>query len=85
MLGFLPGFAYLGDLPEALRLPRLEIPRVRLPAGSVAIAAEYTAVYPRPSPGGWHLLGTTRAVMFDPDRSPPALFQPGAHVRFVPA
>jgi allophanate hydrolase subunit 1 len=53
-----------------------------VPAGSVAIAAEYTAVYPRASPGGWHLLGTTDEVMFDPDRASPALFEPGARVRF---
>jgi allophanate hydrolase subunit 1 len=55
-----------------------------VPAGAVAIAAEYTAVYPRPSPGGWHLLGTTDVVMFDPHRSPPVLFEPGSRVRFVP-
>jgi KipI family sensor histidine kinase inhibitor len=83
--GFTPGFGYLRGLDARLHIPRRATPRTRVPAGSVAIAAEYTAVYPRPSPGGWHLLGTTRAVMFDPDRSPPALFQPGAHVRFVPA
>ena len=83
--GFAPGFGYLRGLDDRLHIPRRATPRTRVPMGSVAIAAEYTAVYPRPSPGGWHLLGTTRAVMFDPDRSPPALLQPGAHVRFVPA
>jgi KipI family sensor histidine kinase inhibitor len=83
--GFAPGFGYLRGLDARLELPRRATPRTRVPAGSVAIAAEYTAVYPRPSPGGWHLLGTTDRVMFDPDRSPPALFQPGAHVRFVAA
>jgi KipI family sensor histidine kinase inhibitor len=81
--GFTPGFGYLRGLDAALHLPRRATPRTRVPAGSVAIAAEYSAVYPRPSPGGWHLLGITDRVTFDPDRSPPALFQPGARVRFV--
>jgi KipI family sensor histidine kinase inhibitor len=83
--GFAPGFGYLRGLDPRLHLPRRATPRTRVPAGSVAIAAEYTAVYPRASPGGWLLLGTTDRVMFDPDRSPPALFEPGAHVRFVAA
>jgi KipI family sensor histidine kinase inhibitor len=83
--GFAPGFGYLRGLDPRLHLPRRATPRTRVPAGSVAIAAEYTAVYPRPSPGGWHLLGSTDRVMFDPDRSPPALFEPGVHVRFVAA
>ena len=65
--GFAPGFGYLRGLDPRLELPRRATPRTRVPAGSVAIAAEYTAVYPRPSPGGWHLLGTTDLVMFDPD------------------
>ena len=81
--GFAPGFGYLRGLDPRLHLPRRATPRTRVPAGSVAIAADYTAVYPRPSPGGWLLLGTTASVMFDPDRSPPALLEPGAHVRFV--
>ena len=81
--GFAPGFGYLRGLDPRLHLPRRATPRTRVPAGSVAVAAEYTAVYPRPSPGGWHLLGSTDRVMFDPDRSPPALFEPGVHVRFV--
>jgi len=81
--GFAPGFGYLRGLDPRLELPRRATPRTRVPAGSVAIAAEYTAVYPRPSPGGWHLLGTTDLVMFDPDSSPPARFQPGSRVRFV--
>jgi KipI family sensor histidine kinase inhibitor len=83
--GFAPGFGYLRGLDPRLHLPRRATPRTRVPAGSVAIAAEYTAVYPRPSPGGWHLLGSTDRMMFDPDRSPPALFAPGVHVRFVAA
>ena len=81
--GFSPGFAYLRGLDDRLQIPRRATPRTRVPAGSVAIAAEYTAVYPRPSPGGWQLLGTTDVVMFDPERSPPALLQPGTHVRFI--
>ena len=81
--GFSPGFAYMRGLDLRLQLPRRDTPRTRVPRGSVAIAAEYTAVYPRPTPGGWHLLGTTERVMFDPDRSPPALLEPGTRVRFV--
>jgi KipI family sensor histidine kinase inhibitor len=83
--GFSPGFGYLRGLDERLRLPRRATPRTRVPAGSVAIAAEYSAVYPRSSPGGWHLLGRTDLTMFDPDRSPPAVFTPGARVRFLVA
>jgi KipI family sensor histidine kinase inhibitor len=81
--GFAPGFGYLRGLDPQLHVPRRATPRTRVPAGSVAIAAEYSAVYPSPSPGGWHLLGSTDLVMFDPDRAPPALFEPGLHVRFV--
>lgn len=80
--GFAPGFAYLTGLPTALHLPRRASPRTRVPAGAVAIAAEYAAVYPRPSPGGWHLLGHTDLVLFDPVREPPAVLQPGTTVRF---
>jgi KipI family sensor histidine kinase inhibitor len=81
--GFAPGFGYLRGLDHRLHLPRRATPRKRVPAGAVAVAAEYTAVYPRPSPGGWHLIGSTDRVMFDPDRSPPSLFEPGVRVRFV--
>lgn len=81
--GFAPGFAYLRGLDLRLHLPRRATPRTSVPAGSVAIAAEYSAVYPRSSPGGWHLLGTTDATLFDPGRTPPALLTPGARVRFV--
>lgn len=80
--GFAPGFGYLAGLPTALHLPRRASPRTRVPAGSVAIAAEYTAVYPRQSPGGWHLLGRTDHVLFDAERDPPAVLQPGVTVRF---
>lgn len=82
--GFAPGFAYLTGLDERLAVPRLPSPRTRVPAGSVAIAAGYTAVYPRESPGGWRLIGRTHAVMFDPLRSPAALLSPGSTVRFHP-
>ena len=81
--GFAPGFAYLTGLPPELHLPRRATPRTRVPAGSVAIASEYAAVYPTESPGGWHLLGSTRVELFDAERDPPALFTPGTTVRFV--
>jgi len=83
-LGFAPGFAYLGGLPPALATPRRASPRERVPAGSVGIAGEQTGVYPLAMPGGWQLIGRTDAVLFDPDRPEPALFRPGATVRFVP-
>lgn len=81
--GFAPGFGYLTGLPDRLHLPRRATPRTNVPAGSVAIAAGYAAVYPAASPGGWHLLGTTEIILFDPDRDPPALLVPGTPVRFV--
>lgn len=84
MLGFLPGFAYMGDLPEPLRLPRRPTPRPRVPAGSVAIAAEMTAVYPLESPGGWHLIGSTPIVLWDMMRHDEPLLKPGDRVRFAP-
>ena len=80
--GFSPGFAYLGGLDPALRIPRRDSPRTRVPAGSVAIAADYSCVYPSSSPGGWHLLGTTTADVWDVKRSEPALLTPGTTVRF---
>lgn len=82
--GFLPGFAYLGDLPAALDLPRLTTPRVRVPAGSVAIAQRMAGIYPVESPGGWRLIGNTPLRFFDPALTPPTLFSPGDGVRFVP-
>ncbi|MGH9125062.1 MAG: 5-oxoprolinase subunit B family protein [Acidimicrobiales bacterium] len=84
--GFAPGFAYLTGLDPALELPRRSSFRPSVPAGSVAIADCYSAVYPRSSPGGWHLLGSTTAVMFEPDRSGDrraALIAPGDLVRIV--
>ena len=81
--GFAPGFAYLTGLDPRLILPRRSTPRPSVPAGSLAIADVYTAVYPRSSPGGWHLIGTTDTPLFDPTRDPPALLAPGSLVRFV--
>jgi KipI family sensor histidine kinase inhibitor len=83
-LGFLPGFGYLGSLPEALVTPRLASPRAQVPAGSVAIADTQTAVYPAPSPGGWRILGRTPLRLFDPTGTPPTLLQVGMEVRFEP-
>ena len=82
--GFAPGFGYLTGLPEPLHVPRRATPRTTVPAGSVAIAAGYAAVYPGASPGGWHLLGVTDLRLFDPVRDPPALLAPGTRVRFDP-
>jgi KipI family sensor histidine kinase inhibitor len=84
MLGFLPGFPYLGDLPRELALPRRANPRLRVPAGSVSIATTLTAIYPYESPGGWHLIGATPVRLFDPARSRPALLEPGDEVQFQP-
>jgi len=84
MLGFLPGFPFMGDLPERLRLPRRTEPRVRVPAGSVAIANALTVIYPWESPGGWHLLARCPVPLFDARRAAPSLLAPGDHVRFDP-
>ena len=84
-LGFAPGFAYLGEVPEAIAMPRLATPRTRVPAGSVAIAGRQTAIYPFESPGGWQLIGRTDVGLWDAGREPPALLTPGVLVRFVPA
>jgi KipI family sensor histidine kinase inhibitor len=83
MLGFMPGFAYLGPVAPELALPRRATPRPRVPAGSVAIAAGQTAVYPAATPGGWHLLGRAAVRLFDPFAEPPARIRPGDRVRFV--
>jgi KipI family sensor histidine kinase inhibitor len=84
-LGFLPGWAYLGPLDSALSLPRRATPRTRVPAGAVAIMGAQTGIYPRVSPGGWHLIGSTTTVMFDANRESPSLLRAGDRVRFVPA
>lgn len=82
MMGFAPGFAYLGDLDPALHLPRHATPRTRVPPGSVGIAGAQTAVYPVETPGGWHLIGRTDMLLFDAQRNPPALLRSGDAVRF---
>lgn len=81
--GFAPGFAYLTGVPVTLRVPRRSSPRTTVPAGAVALADEFTAIYPRASPGGWQLIGSTDLTMFDVDRDPAALLSPGDRVRFV--
>lgn len=83
MIGFLPGFPYLGLLEPSLRLPRRRSPRSRVAPGSVAIAGEYTGVYPCESPGGWHVIGRTVVSLFDLADDPPARLAPGDRVRFV--
>lgn len=85
MVGFTPGWAYLGPLPERLRLPRRRVPRTHVPAGSVAIAGSQTGIYPLPTPGGWHLIGRTSVRLFLPDSDPPCLLRTGDRVKFFPA
>ena len=82
LVGFVPGWAYLGPLPEELELPRRHVPRTQVPAGSVAIAGRQTGIYPLPTPGGWHLIGRTSVKLFLPDRDPPCLFRAGDRVKF---
>ena len=82
-LGFSPGFGYLTGLDERLHVPRRDSPRTAVPAGSVAIAGPYGAIYPSSSPGGWRLLGRTALSLWDPGREPPSLLRPGTQVRFV--
>lgn len=84
MMGFSPGFAYLGPLDETLNVPRLATPRVRVAPGSVAVAGRMSAVYPHSSAGGWRLIGRTDVALFDPGVYPPAVLAPGDRVRFVP-
>ena len=84
-LGFQPGFPYLRGLPAALYVPRRASPRVRVPAGSVAIGGAYCGIYPASGPGGWHLIGRAAVTLFDPLRPRPALLLPGDRVRFVAA
>ena len=85
LVGFVPGWAYLGPLPEELELPRRHVPRTQVPAGSVAIAGRQTGIYPLPTPGGWHLIGRTSVKLFLPDRDPPCLFRAGDRVKFFAA
>ncbi len=83
--GFAPGFAYLTGLDPSLHVPRRDDPRTKVPLGSVGLAGEFTAVYPRASPGGWQLIGRSDLTLWDLDRDPPALLVPGTPVRFVDA
>jgi KipI family sensor histidine kinase inhibitor len=82
LVGFVPGWAYLGPLPEELELPRRHVPRTQVPAGSVAVAGRQTGIYPLPTPGGWHLIGRTKVKLFLPDSDPPCLFRAGDRVKF---
>lgn len=84
MLGFVPGFSYMGSVDPSIAAPRHRVPRERVPAGSVGIAGEQTGVYPIVTPGGWQLIGRTDVAMFDAARTPPTLVNPGDLVRFVP-
>lgn len=84
MLGFVPGFAYMGRVDPVIAAPRHRVPRERVPAGSVGIAGGQTGVYPVDSPGGWQLIGRTDTVVFDARRERPSLLSPGDRVRFVP-
>ena len=83
MLGFSPGFPYLGGMHESIATPRLESPRKQVPAGSVGIANKQTGIYPSVSPGGWRVIGQTPLILFDQDRNPPAIFAAGDKLKFV--
>ena len=82
MIGFTPGFAYMGELPAVLVTPRKETPRTAVPRGSVGLAQEQTGIYPSESPGGWQIIGRTPLKLFDPDKRPPTLLRMGDQVRF---
>jgi KipI family sensor histidine kinase inhibitor len=84
-IGFVPGWAYLGPLPEELELPRRSTPRTKVPAGAVAIAGRMTGIYPLPTPGGWHLIGRSPVKLFLPDSDPPSLFRAGDRIKFFAA
>lgn len=84
LVGFVPGFPYMGTVDPRIAMPRRDSPRLRVPAGSVGIAAEQTGIYPVETPGGWRLIGRTPLVLFEATREPPCLFEPGARVRFTP-
>ena len=84
MIGFVAGFPYLGEVADEIATPRLETPRLKVPAGSVGIAGKQTGIYPREAPGGWRIIGRTSIKLFDPKLEPPALLSPGDTVRFRP-
>jgi inhibitor of KinA len=81
-IGFLPGFLYLGGIPDALKLPRREHPRLRVPKGSVGLAGSQTGIYPQTSPGGWHIIGNCPVPIFNPEKEPPCLVAPGDLIQF---
>ena len=85
MLGFLPGFAYMGSVPRQIAMPRLDTPRMRVAAGSIGIAGEQTGIYPYDTPGGWRIIGRTTSKVFDAARAEPFLLKAGDDVKFVPA
>lgn len=84
MIGFLPGFPYLGGMSPRIATPRLPAPRTKIPAGSVGIAGDQTGIYPLESPGGWRIIGRTPIKLYNPDRDPPVLLTPGDFVKFFP-
>jgi len=84
MIGFVAGFPYLGEVPDEIATPRLETPRLKVPAGSVGIAGKQTGIYPCEAPGGWRIIGRTPIKLFDPLQQPPALLKPGDTVKFKP-
>jgi inhibitor of KinA len=84
MIGFMPGHPYLGELPDELATPRKETPRPKVPRGSVGIAQKQIVIYPVQSPGGFQIIGRTPLILFDPDKTPPALFEMGDQVKFYP-
>lgn len=84
MIGFLPGFPYLGGMDGRIACARLETPRTAIPAGSVGIGGDQTGIYPMESPGGWRLIGRTPVPLYDPDRDPPVLYRAGEYIRFCP-
>lgn len=84
MLGFAPGFPYLGGMDERIATPRLKTPRTKIDSGSVGIAGQQTGIYPLASPGGWQLIGRTPILLYDPQRTPPILYQTGDYLKFVP-
>ena len=83
MIGFMPGFPYLGGLDERISFPRLSTPRIKVPAGSVGIAGKQTGIYPFESPGGWNIIGRTELSLFDVDANPPSLLSNFSQLRFV--
>ncbi|WP_101698141.1 5-oxoprolinase subunit PxpB [Clostridium minihomine] len=84
MLGFAPGFPYLGGMDERIATPRLKTPRTKINSGSVGIAGQQTGIYPMASPGGWQLIGRTPILLYDPMRNPPILYKTGDYLKFIP-